>query len=312
MAVVHVRRPPTYTIRDDSSTQHEPVEVGDQSRSSVGSPSHTLSPLPAETRYGGLFPTKGLRLLATLSGNSMEAVPQEVVGDSYFRGDVPAHHVTVLSHSSADFSRAWSGPAASSDGYEASSGESVEDGDFLYRERVSIDLVTSSIEERRKVASIRNRSLGGHGLLTSSRIEGDGGADYAINDNPGDRYHWLDPSASPSSLSNDKPSSDYVPDNLSPSQRSTLIDASPGVQSSSRNLIYSGTSIFYGGPMAQTPIAKGENQGLPPKPPMKTGFTNPTAAPELKPPVRVTLRSQSPVFAPRAMLPFSLLRSPKN
>ncbi|CAM6123807.1 unnamed protein product [Calypogeia fissa] len=309
---------PAHIINNDSSLRQGPVDVGHPNRRIGGSPSQTLnvptslSPLPAEYRYGLSFTTRQLRFLATRSVNFLGEIPQEVVDDSDSTGDVLPHHVTVPSHSSADFSRAWSGPAASSDGYEASSGESVDGGDFQCknqvscRERVLIDNIASSVEER-KVALIGN-TLTGRGLLTSGKVERNTGTSYPINHTPGHKYRWLDSSASPSSLCNGRPSSNHDPGKFTPSLTSTTTDGS--LKRSSRtvgNLIYSGSSIFYGGPIEQIPvIIREERQALPTKAmPMKTKVANPIVAPEVTPPTRVALRSQSPVFAPRTMLPFS-------
>lgn len=324
--MANVHHPPTYIINDDSSVQHEPVDMGHSSRRIGGSPCRTLSvptsfsPLPAECRYGLSFTTRELRVLATRQEGSMGVIPHDIVDDSGSTDNVRAHHVTMLSHSSADFSRAWSGPAASSDGYEASSGESVDDGDFQCKkhvssmERVLTDNIDSSLEGK-KVALIANRLSGEHGLLTRGKVEG---TSNPINDTRGNKYHWLDSSASPSSLSNGRPSHDHDPGKFSPSQTGASTDVSNSLKSSSLtrgNLIYSESSIFYGGPIEQIPIiTKEERLALPPKPTisLKTGLANPTVAPELKPPVRVVSRSQSPVFNPRTVLPVSLSGSSQN
>jgi hypothetical protein len=99
----------------------------------------------------------------------------EITGEFQGRGDVPAHHVTVISLSSADYSRAGSGPPVSSDGYEASSGESEIDRAFprrdqaAYRDRVCTEFVNLPIEEERKGPLAGNGSSGGQGLLALGR-----------------------------------------------------------------------------------------------------------------------------------------------
>ncbi|KAL3687972.1 hypothetical protein R1sor_014281 [Riccia sorocarpa] len=333
---VKVDIPGLRTTRDDSSIHYEPG-AGQRSRSSGSSPSHTLtdsttlSPLPAERRFGPSSSTSGMRMSAPSTRTSEEAgAPVVMVGASHIRTLVPSTHAAALSHSSADISRAWTGPAASSDGYEASSGESADDAalpriNHSSKGRVNADHVTLSVKEGKQAAFYWDRTSGRFDP-PKARIRSDTG-DYtgtsstsAYTENS--RRAWPDPSATPSSLSEDLISSEFGPGRFSPSQRyspsqtsTSATNASTSVPSSALipdNLVYSGTSIFFGGPIAEPPI-KGRDpppqqfNNLPPKPPSETkSVPKPLLPPESRS-SRPAARSQSPVFAPRAMLSFSPL-----
>ncbi|BBN08192.1 palmitoyltransferase ZDHHC1/11 [Marchantia polymorpha subsp. ruderalis] len=334
---VKVDLPAIRTTRDDSSVHYEPTDLGHRSRSSGSSPSHTLtdsttlSPLPAERRFGPSSSTSGMRMSGPNTRNPEEVgAPVIMVGASHIRTHLPAHHASALSHSSADFSRAWSGPAASSDGYEASSGESADDAalprinQYPSRGRVLPDHVTLSVKEGKQAALYWDRSSGRYNP-PKARGRGDGGDHTGTSSTSvytqNSRRAWPEPSATPSSLSDDPVSSEYAAGRYSPSQRfspsqtsTSTHDVSPSLPSSSLipdNLVYSGTSIFYGGPIAEPPVIVKEPQqhshSLPPKPPSDTkNLPKSSVTPEARVP-RSTIRSQSPIFAPRAMLSFSPL-----
>ncbi|KAL2629679.1 hypothetical protein R1flu_014365 [Riccia fluitans] len=310
---VKVDIPGIGTTRDDSSVHYEPAGVGQRSKSSGSSPSHpltdstTLSPLPAERRFGPSSSTSGMQMSAPSTRGSEEAgAPVVMVGASRVRTHVPSSHAAALSHSSADISRAWSHPAASSDGYEASSGgESADDAalprinQYPSKGRVNPDHVTISVKEGKQAAFYWDRASRSYDP-SNARIRGDGG-DYtgtssasAYTENS--RRSWPEPSATPSSLSDDLISSELGPGRFSP-----LHTFSPSQTSTSA------TNASTKPPIIGKVSPQQNFSSLPPKPPSEPkAAPKPLLPPENRAP-RSAIRSQSPVFAPRTMLSFSPL-----
>ncbi|CAM6123691.1 unnamed protein product [Calypogeia fissa] len=300
-----------------SSPQYESPPVQNQIRSSCNHPSHSvtdstsLSPLPAERRYELPSPLSGLQLSASTTRTSPEPSTPVEVG-SHSRNEVPSHQVTVLSHAAADFSLAWSGPAYSSDGYEASAGESADDGgvpeiDYLLLRGSNLpDESTLLANEEKRTDFTLGGSSEGHNVRTAGRDKGFNSAQSMLNSTSNSKSARPEPSALHFSFYDDVRTPKFGPDFFSPSESSSALRASSSVPNTPftlDSLVCSGTSIFYGGPFAEPPSPlKVQIQDQPNHPnEPRMNLVKPVAHFNNKPHPTVALRLQSPVFAPRAM-----------
>lgn len=303
---------PVYFTRDDSDTQYESPPVQIQIRTSCSSPSHivtdftSLSPLPSERRYGLSLPISGLPLSASLSRTATETSTPVGMG-SRIRTEVPAHQVTVLSRTSADFSRAWSGPAYASDGYEASGGESADDGVVPKINHLPLRTILpdeNALFPKEETDLLLGGPSEGHHLRTPDRGKGFNRAHSMLSSTSYSKSALPKSSASYFSFYND-PRPKFYPESFSLSQIYSAPDASSTVLNipfTLDNLVYSGTSIFYGGPFAEPPVPMMPPiQRDAPQHPIGPGLNSVKPAAHLdikRSPPHALLRLQSPVFAP--------------
>lgn len=225
------------------------------SRSSLSSPGHTTAthsiaqnPLPLERRIGN---TNALPChKATFSQVQGQMSSSAMIKFANLRDSLPIYHATALSQSSIQHP-SWNGTTSVSDGYAGSSGgESTDDiqcGDVVVDVRA------------------KQGHLGSSTMEITTAVYWDRGEDSFIP--APNRDHQLPntfsgqpltsgalqhPTAEEEDTGQGNPSDSSCVAHGSSTQQNSLV--------SSENLLYSGTSIFFGGPLSTpVPSAKREN-----------------------------------------------------
>eukprot|EP00249_Psilotum_nudum_P023539 c28915_g1_i2 orf=513-2861(+) len=275
-------------------------DAGTQSRSSYSSPSHVaandsaaMSPLPSEMRYGAINVRSPLGRISRV---------QEEISSSAMTHNLPTYCGMTRSRSTIERPRI--GTAPSSDGYEASSGgESVDD--VVLHNRITIGQLRTRqmghhLRESRRAAVVWDRAAGRFISLPSRN-----NISNALR-----RQAWVEPLPPPIVASDNIGSSEGGNSNHSPHEAihtASVVASVPSSLTSSENFLYSGRSIFFGGPLSMPVTGATRHETSP------SQLLNPPARPvdnrvvprqvshESRTARGSTLRSQSPVFVPRSM-----------
>lgn len=311
--------PPSRASKDD-------IETGTQSLSSYSSPGHlnesaTLSPLPQEHRYG---PMSGMHLSAPLNRTRVEPLPAIATNMSNMRSNIPIYN-SALEHS------LYSGFSSAGDAYETFTDDHVEGG--LSRNNMVIGQVGANqpnrmARENRRSSVFWDQTAGRYvsfAVPGRNELASEGGTVFRS------QGHLADESSSPSLYSENltregdidrrspspnlqvlrSPSSDLHLYEL-PSPRPHVHPRSSGrlgSVSQPENLLYSGDSIFYGGPLGVPSMIntrKESSSGPDHEGSQKSSSSHvipPQASQETRPLRGQLVQSQSPVFVPRSMQP---------
>lgn len=300
----------------------ETIDGASESRSSIGSYSVTstlpeslsMSPLPAEKWCG---PSERPHSTTALGkrGNPREPMPSTalsaVIPSFRGRSGWPTYQGAAISHPAAvarNYNPVWEVRVVSSDDYDASSGETVDDIGWSTRGRIS------AREIKRNPVFWSRPSLGKFGgdpSVTNKpppRIDfrGSGISTSVFTSQQHRRPTWTNNPMSQSHASGiDLASTEWAPGRVTKSSSpAATLHLSPALSQNSGHTPHSGASIFLDGP--RLPVAAGESTGtrretsqnVAPKPPfdLKPG----PQKPDSRPPSRNSqARSQSPIFAPR-------------
>jgi len=309
--------PPSRASKDD-------IETGTQSISSYSSPGHvnesaTLSPLPLEHRYG---PTSGMHLSAPLNRTHVEPLPAIATNMSNIRPNIPIYN-SAMEHS------LYSGFSSASDAYEAFTDDHIEGG--LSRNNMVIGQVSAN-QPNRMARENRRSSVfwdQGAGRYVSFAVPGRNELVSEVGMVFRSQGHWADESSSPSLPSENliregdidrrspspnlqvshSPSSDLHVFDL-PSPKPYVYPKSSarlGSVSQPENLLYSGDSIFYGGPLG-VPLMESTRKESSSGPDLEGSQRSsnshvmpPQASQDTRPLRGQSVPSQSPVFVPRSM-----------
>lgn len=303
--------PPSRASKDD-------IETGTQSISSYSSPGHvnesaTLSPLPLEHRYG---PTSGMHLSAPLNMTHVEPLPAIATNMSNMRPNIPIYNSL------------YSGFSSASDAYSAFTDDHIEGG--LSQNNMVVGQVSAN-QPNRMARENRRSSVfwdQGAGRYVSFAVPGRNELVSEVGTVFRSQGHWADESSSPSLPSENltregdmdrRSSSPNLQTLHSPSPDLHVFDlpspkpyvypkssSRPGSVSQPENLLYSGESIFYGGPLGVPLMESTRNESSRPglEGSQKTSNSHvmpPQASQETRPLRGQSVPSQSPVFVPRSM-----------
>ncbi|KAJ7534100.1 hypothetical protein O6H91_13G080100 [Diphasiastrum complanatum] len=296
--------------KEDSALAKVPYNTKDEARlifeagaprssySSTGysmNDSELLSPLPLERKYG---PSSSHQHETFSTKLKQSLVPLTVPSALIPTGNIPMHLKGTQSQSSADCPP-WVG-TATSDGYDASGGESVDER--LGQGEQWPNKYNVTLSSGRRVPSSRD-TKSGRGVSQQGHGAGENSILSLV------KQTWVEPPQSVSTISDDPTASELdfgKPHShiLHASQHS-----SPSMMKGSQAtdpLLYTGTSIFYDGPISapvkNSSAAAGRNYSLslPSTPLPEQTHEEPHVFPDGKL-LRVSAtRSHSPVFIPRS------------
>lgn len=300
------------------ATSKDEGDAGALSRSSLSSPGLTttnnsaaLSPLPSEVRYGNTNILPRLKPANNPTNNRVqgEMSSSAMIDLSNPRQSLPIYHTTVLSQSSIEHP-SWIGTTPISDVYEASSGgESLEDS-----RRSDTTSVGAQSKRDHFSSATRENGTAVYWDRAAGKFIPVPQRSHAIRmSNPSPGQPWIDPR--PSSITRTLENATSVEGNScqgSPSEKFyTAQDGSssePNSLVSSENLLYSGTSIFFGGPLSMPVPGSTRKENSPvsiTNVPGRLAASNNAVLPsqgtqESRSVRGSALRSQSPVFVPRS------------